>query len=75
VLEGCVVALTYAIVTPARNEAETLPRLPDALRRQTIAPVPWLIVESANVDGKRSEPASRATGLAVADAPGERGCT
>jgi biofilm PGA synthesis N-glycosyltransferase PgaC len=43
-------ALTYAIITPARNEADTLGRLADALRRQTLLPVRWVIVENGSTD-------------------------
>jgi poly-beta-1,6-N-acetyl-D-glucosamine synthase len=43
-------SLTYAIITPARNEAESLPRLVDALRRQTVLPVRWLIVDGGSSD-------------------------
>jgi glycosyltransferase involved in cell wall biosynthesis len=42
--------LTYAIITPARNEADTLPRLADALRRQMSLPARWVIVESGSSD-------------------------
>jgi biofilm PGA synthesis N-glycosyltransferase PgaC len=43
--------LTYAIITPARNEADTLPRLAGALRRQTRLPVRWIVVENGSSDG------------------------
>ena len=42
--------LTYAIITPARNEADTLRRLAGALRRQTRLPVRWVIVENGSTD-------------------------
>jgi glycosyltransferase involved in cell wall biosynthesis len=42
--------LNYAIITPARDEAETLPRLADALERQTIRPTRWIIVEGGSSD-------------------------
>ena len=42
--------LTYAIITPARNEADMLPQLADALRRQTQLPVRWVIVENGSSD-------------------------
>ena len=43
--------LTYSIITPARDEAETLPRLADALRRQTVRPLRWVIVDGGSRDG------------------------
>jgi glycosyltransferase involved in cell wall biosynthesis len=45
------VTLTYAIITPARNEAEALPRLADALRQQTRVPERWLIADNGSTDG------------------------
>ena len=50
---GAVVAqpqLTYAVVTPARNEADGLPRLAEALRLQTTAPLAWVIVDNGSDD-------------------------
>jgi poly-beta-1,6-N-acetyl-D-glucosamine synthase len=44
------VARTYSIVTPVRNEADALPRLADALRRQTQLPSRWVIVEGGSSD-------------------------
>ena len=44
-------SLTYAVVTPARNEADALPRLADALARQTRLPSRWVIVENGSSDG------------------------
>ena len=43
-------ALTYAIITPVRNEADTLSRLAAALRRQTRLPLRWIIVENGSSD-------------------------
>lgn len=43
-------ALTYAIITPARNEAEMLGQLAAALRRQTRIPLRWVIVENGSSD-------------------------
>jgi glycosyltransferase involved in cell wall biosynthesis len=42
--------LTYAVITPARDEADTLPRLAKALARQTITPARWVIVEGGSSD-------------------------
>lgn len=43
-------ALTYSIITPARNEADALPRLAEALSRQTRLPARWVIVENGSSD-------------------------
>jgi poly-beta-1,6-N-acetyl-D-glucosamine synthase len=42
---------TYALVTPARNEAANLRRLADAVERQTVLPAVWLIVDNGSGDG------------------------
>jgi poly-beta-1,6-N-acetyl-D-glucosamine synthase len=42
--------MTYSIITPARNEADTLGRLAGALRRQGQLPVRWVIVENGSSD-------------------------
>jgi poly-beta-1,6-N-acetyl-D-glucosamine synthase len=44
------VSLTYAIITPARSEADALPRLARALRRQTRLPARWVIVDNGSTD-------------------------
>ncbi|MET0600899.1 MAG: glycosyltransferase [Baekduia sp.] len=43
--------LSYALVTPARNEAENLPRLAESVIAQTIAPAAWIIVDDHSDDG------------------------
>ena len=43
-------ALSYALVTPARNEAKNLARLGDSLVRQTIEPLAWVIVDNGSSD-------------------------
>jgi glycosyltransferase involved in cell wall biosynthesis len=43
--------VSYAVVTAARNEAENLPRLAEALRDQTHRPAQWLIVDNGSTDG------------------------
>jgi poly-beta-1,6-N-acetyl-D-glucosamine synthase len=43
--------LTYAAVTPARDEAENLPRLAAALLAQSVVPVRWIVVENGSSDG------------------------
>lgn len=42
---------SYAVVTPARDEAENLPRLAGSLARQTVPPVAWKIVDNGSSDG------------------------
>jgi biofilm PGA synthesis N-glycosyltransferase PgaC len=42
--------LTYSVITPARDEADTLPGLASALARQTLAPARWVIVEGGSSD-------------------------
>jgi poly-beta-1,6-N-acetyl-D-glucosamine synthase len=45
-----VTALSYALVTPARNEAENLRRLGACVRAQTVQPLEWLIVDDGSTD-------------------------
>ena len=47
-------SLTYAVVTPARNEVENLPRVAEALIAQRRRPRRWIIVENGSTDGTRS---------------------
>jgi poly-beta-1,6-N-acetyl-D-glucosamine synthase len=42
---------SYAVVTPARDEAENLPRLSACLAAQTIRPQAWKIVDNGSSDG------------------------
>ena len=42
--------MTYAVVTPARNEAGSLPTLADSLAAQTILPARWIVVENGSTD-------------------------
>jgi len=42
--------LTYAVVTPARDEARNLPRLADCLAAQNRRPEVWMIVENGSTD-------------------------
>lgn len=42
--------LTYALVTPARNEAENLGRLGPALIEQSVAPTEWIVVDDDSTD-------------------------
>lgn len=43
--------MTYAVVTPARNEAGSLPTLADSLASQTVLPGRWIVVENGSSDG------------------------
>ncbi len=43
-------ALSYALVTPTRNEARDLPRLAGCLHAQTVAPRAWVIVDTGSDD-------------------------
>jgi len=43
--------LRYVVITPARDEADNLPRLADSLRGQTLQPLMWLIVDNGSSDG------------------------
>jgi glycosyltransferase involved in cell wall biosynthesis len=43
--------LTYAVVTPARNEAENLQRLAACVVTQTRLPMVWVIVDDGSTDG------------------------
>jgi poly-beta-1,6-N-acetyl-D-glucosamine synthase len=42
--------LSYAVVTPARNEAGALPRLAASLDEQTVAPSAWVVVDNGSDD-------------------------
>jgi glycosyltransferase involved in cell wall biosynthesis len=42
--------LTYALVTPLRDEAENLERLSAAIDRQTQLPLAWVIVDTGSTD-------------------------
>jgi len=42
---------SYAVVTPARDEAANLPRLASCLAAQTRPPTTWVIVENGSSDG------------------------
>jgi len=43
--------VTYAVVTPIRNEAATLARLVATVAAQTVPPATWLLVENGSTDG------------------------
>jgi poly-beta-1,6-N-acetyl-D-glucosamine synthase len=46
--------LTYAVVSPVRDEAHTLRRLGEALCAQTVLPSTWVIVDNGSDDGTGS---------------------
>jgi glycosyltransferase involved in cell wall biosynthesis len=43
--------LTYAAITPTRNEAENLERLAASMTSQTVVPLEWIIVDNGSTDG------------------------
>ena len=70
--------LRYALVTPARNEADNLPRLATSVEHQNVPPAAWVIVDNGSTDAT----AEIARGIAaknrwasVISAPGERAAT
>jgi poly-beta-1,6-N-acetyl-D-glucosamine synthase len=65
---------SYAVVTPARNEAENLRRLAACLAEQTLRPVEWLIVDNGSTDDTPSVAAELAAAhdwIRVVEARGE----
>ena len=42
--------MSYAVVTPAHDEAENLPRLAAALADQSLPPAEWIVVEDSSSD-------------------------
>jgi len=72
-------ALSYAVITPVRNEATHLPRLASCLRAQTMTPREWVIVDTGSEDaslqvaeGLAAEmPATRVVSPPLADRHGE----
>jgi biofilm PGA synthesis N-glycosyltransferase PgaC len=42
--------LSYALITPARNEADNLPRLAESLAAQTVQPALWVVVDNGSTD-------------------------
>jgi GT2 family glycosyltransferase len=43
--------LTYTLITPVRNEIESLPRVAASLTEQTVLPSLWVIVDNGSSDG------------------------
>src|SRR5437867_614414 len=54
-------ALTYAVVTPARDEAANLTRLANSMLAQTVLPQAWIIVD----DGSHDDTVRIAAGMAA----------
>ena len=69
-------SLTYAAVTPARDEADNLPRLAYALTHQTVLPSAWIVVDDGSQDSSRrlvEEVATVHPWVEVIDSPGAQG--
>jgi glycosyltransferase involved in cell wall biosynthesis len=67
--------LAYALVTPARNEAENLRRLAGALASQTVRPSAWIVVDDGSTDETRAviaETAERLPWVGLVESPGFR---
>jgi glycosyltransferase involved in cell wall biosynthesis len=67
--------LSYAVVTPARNESDNLPRLARCLAAQTVPPAAWVIVDNGSTD--HTAAVARAlerkhAWIRTLDVPGER---
>lgn len=45
--------MSYAVITPARDEVDNLARLAESLRGQSITPQRWVIVDNGSQDGTR----------------------
>jgi glycosyltransferase involved in cell wall biosynthesis len=45
--------LRYTVITPARDEAENIPRLAESLLAQSVLPEKWLVVDNGSQDGTR----------------------
>lgn len=43
--------LEFAVITPARDEADNLPRLAECLAAQTARPAAWIVVDNGSTDG------------------------
>jgi glycosyltransferase involved in cell wall biosynthesis len=72
-------SLDYALVTPAWNEAENLPRLARRIASQTRLPTTWVIVDTGSTDATRERSAALAgayswvRGISIEATPVARG--
>jgi glycosyltransferase involved in cell wall biosynthesis len=67
-------SLRYAVVTPARNEAQNLRRLAESLTAQTQLPAAWLIVDNGSSDDTQAlarELTEEHSWIQLAAVPGE----
>lgn len=46
--------LSFAVITPARDEAENLARLAECLAAQTARPAAWIVVDNGSTDGTQA---------------------
>jgi glycosyltransferase involved in cell wall biosynthesis len=63
---------TYTIITPVKNEVETLAKTIDSVTSQSILPTEWIVVNDASSDGSRNlleELANRFSWVKLVDAP------
>ena len=68
--------MSYAVITPVRDEADNLPRLAEALVCQTERPVAWLIADNGSTDDTAvvaAELAREHDWIRLVDLPGEPG--
>jgi biofilm PGA synthesis N-glycosyltransferase PgaC len=65
----------YVLITPARNEADNIPRLAECVLGQTYSPDRWVIVDDASTDDSRAlalELADAVPWIRVVDSPGSQ---
>jgi poly-beta-1,6-N-acetyl-D-glucosamine synthase len=69
------VTVTYALITPARDEARNLGRLAACLEQQTVRPDEWVIVDDGSTDGTAAiarELSAKHNWVTVLDSPGAK---
>ena len=54
--------LRHALITPARNEEGSLPRLAESILAQSARPAEWIIVDDGSTDGTAAVAAELAAG-------------
>lgn len=67
--------MTYAVVTPVRDEIRNLERVAECLVRQTVRPAKWVVVNDGSTDGTRELADSLASEhhwIRVKTLPGEK---